>query len=152
MIQPTAPERIQQVQDALLAEFRGTGEHPALANTQNTLALGDATHLEFHGRLYRVPPVPYRAGAQLQELMDLTRRAGRDWKARDQLNGRAAQLFFQLVRPVSRWRRLLWPAVGNPFRQASEEEIQELYLFFFACRTKSTVRSHFATGPGSRSP
>lgn len=114
--------------------------------------------LQYNGRLYAVPPVPFAAGLELQGLVvELNALQSEDWTEGVAVRlmefcQSATRLFRRLVRPVGWYQRLVWRARRNPFRDASEGEIGQLLGFFFSCRTTSTVRHEVQAGPPSTSP
>ena len=143
MIQPHTEERLAQVQAALEEELRAN--QPEIRNLSATGALFGSDTLEYRGRRYEVPPVPFALGVALLELQERAGRLQGDVAGIDPaaelgaILNRAVAIFPQLVRPVG-WRRLLWPLLPNPFRKASEYEVGELLGFFSGCRMRSRVR------------
>jgi hypothetical protein len=141
MLRPHTEDRLTQVQAALDEELRAS--QPEVRNLSATGALFGSDTLEYRGRRYEVPPVPFALGVALLELQE---RAGRlQGDVADPaaelgaiLTG-AVEIFPRLVRPTG-WRRLVWPLLPNPFRAASEYEVGELIGFFSGCRMRSRVR------------
>lgn len=115
------------------------------ANVDNLLDLDGDRYLEFAGRRYRVPPVPFRAGVELQAIgAALERLKAADNTPKNRLEyreacERLARVCWSLVRPTG-WRRLLRRLLPNPFARATEGELGVLHRFFSACRTTSSVR------------
>lgn len=140
------------------------------ANTSTVLGTTSVSVLEFRGAFYKVKPVGYRPGLQMQtvqfELAGLVRAlenlselpsvmeldpvsAGEQAAATDELMEKlmekmdeAAQLMKLNCKPLSLLQRLfLWPLPShNPFSAASQAELGDLLSFFSACRTKSSVQ------------
>ena len=151
MIRPHTEDRLAQVQAALAEEARANT--PEVRNLGPAQDLSRPLPLEFRGRTYLVPPVPFVFGVALVGLQERVRRLqglpeGADYLRELQaILDEAVETFPALVRPVG-WRRLFWRFTPNPFRHASEFEIGELLGFFLGCRMRSRVRHpHQETGP-----
>lgn len=143
MIQPHSEERLAQVQAALAEEIRAS--EPEVRNLGPVQDLSGPLPLEFRGRTYLVPPVPFVFGVRLVGLQERVRKLQdqpESEEALDELRSilhEAVALFPSLVRPTG-WRRLFGRVLPNPFRNASEFEIGELMGFFSGCRMRSSVR------------
>lgn len=138
-IRRVTPEQLQAAQRADRERFEEWYRPPELKNARAVDGLTLPDHLEFMGRLYAVPPVPYRAGVRLTELRSAIEASEDDFETA-RLFDEAAALFKTLVVPESRIRRWLWRWWPNPFRYCSDTEVGHLLGFFSACRTKSRVR------------
>lgn len=123
---------------------------------KNALALGDTAVLPFRGREYIVPPVPYVAG---QRLLLIANAAEALNDAPNSINKVAEaatlarlmmSLFRSLCYPRGLVRRALWRLhlLPNPFRVASEQELQDLYSFFWVCRMSTSVNTSSVAGSG----
>lgn len=130
--------RLQELAREEFQKHMGEREPPVLKNGETVLGLALPDHLDFMGRRYAVPPVPYRAGMRILEIRREIEDADDFETAR--LFDEAVALFKRLVVPESRIRRWLWRWWPNPFRYVSDTEVGHLLGFFSACRTKSRVR------------
>jgi hypothetical protein len=115
----------------------------AIVNVRLATTLDDDDVLVWRdGREYRVPPVPWDAGAELLEIqMALLRMSQNDQADMRQyriLMRRAVEIFPRLIR---RPFRALRP---NPFRTASAPEVGALLGFFLASPT-SRLRAESLT-------
>lgn len=159
---PLKPRRAEEL-EAEHQEFREqlAAREPWLANLEAATTQHDDGELRFRGRRYRIPPVPYRNGLQIHVLDRLVawcfRELGKLEKegktALDDALGRwlAEQLaksyealageYWAVVKPVGLWHRLTWRWRGNPFLDATEQEIKELAQLFLAARTICRVRA-----------
>lgn len=142
MLKLSTDQDFQKAQEALQKELAQTTTHQkntALASNLNAKAV-----LDYDGRRYDVPPVPYPEGIQLQKLLiDLEIAEKSDEQGFEEMQAlysEAVTLFHRLVRPRFWLRRLLWRWMGNPFETASEGDIARLIGFFSACRMRSYVQ------------
>lgn len=144
MLIPHSEERLAQVQAALAEEARASA--PEARNLGPVQDLSRPLPLEFAGRTYLVPPVPFVFGVRLVELQERVRGLqGRPETPETMAELRAildeaVALYPRLVRPRGLLRRLAWRLAPNPFRGASEYEVGELLGFFLGCRMRSRVR------------
>jgi hypothetical protein len=162
-VAPISKEQIEATQSALRTELRlvpNEDERPAPANVSLLNALKGDELLYFRGRRFKVKHVGFIEGATLSTLegrysnQSVKEKARREARERgevvpvdvnevkemlDVLEDTVA-LFHKLVVPVGWLYRLLWPWLRNPFEDATDQEIGELLGFFFACRTRSSVR------------
>lgn len=159
MLHPIAPEARAAVRRAMEEELAASDAPPRLNGEAVQLLFGTQTIELEGGQQYDVPPVPFRIGMQLNEM--LQRLIGMKARAAELSEDRqreeiaalcreAIPLFRRCVRPRSHWRRLLWPILPNPFADASEGEIGKLLAFLSACRMTSRVR--LPSGRGSDRP
>lgn len=143
MLLPHSEERLAQVQAALAS--RGRASEPEVRNLGAVQDLSRPLPLEFRGRTYLVPPVPFVFGVRLVGLQERVRRLQDrpdSPESLDELRAileEAVEIFPRLAYPAG-WRRLFWRIAPNPFRRASEFEIGELIGFFSGCRMMSRVR------------
>jgi hypothetical protein len=100
----------------------------------------------FRGRRFRVRPISYIDGLQIQrlrneieDLQDLPE-TEEGLQRLENLQGRIVKTFHPYVTPVGFWERLFWRWRSNPFGNATEAEIADLFRFFSWCRTRSAVR------------
>lgn len=115
-------------------------EAPDVVNAGEAASIDGAGPLWFHGRLYIVPPIPYRDGLRLHDaMMQLTAADSRE-SVESALEG-AATLFGKLVTPASLLRFVPRKMRPNPFRDASENEIWTLLDFFWMRRTGRTLQN-----------
>lgn len=154
MIRPHTEERLAQVQAALAAEVRAN--EPEVKNLGPLQDLSRPLPLEFRGRTYLVPPVPFVFGVALVGLQERVRRLQDQPESPEMLAElesimhEAVALFPSLALPTG-WRRLFRRLLPNPFRNASEFEVGELIGFFSGCRMRSGVRHPSpTTAPRSR--
>lgn len=141
-VKPWTDDRRARVREAIVAEEarRPAPPRPEVVNTAEAAALDDPAYRIYRGRVYRVAPIPYKAGLRLHRGVDAYREAT---KAGSQEGQEAAldglvSLYRQLARPIG-WRRLVAWALPNPFRHASEKEIIALADFFWTCRTGQSL-------------
>ena len=125
---------------------------PQQRNVEEILSLGDVRYMGYRTRAYRVPPVPYKLG---QRVLDTHIRVLTHAKkvARGGTKEDSDQYFTELsylvgllwkhIRPTGKIRRVLWHLglLPNPFRRASEKEVNEITDFFLRGRMTSSVRS-----------
>ena len=136
MIIPLPENRVQE----LLAQEFLNPEPQEVLNTDAVISLDGARVLNYRGRSYTVPPVPYTAGLQLQKIVRGFEQISKDETAPDTaaliLMDDAVRLFATLVhRP---WYARLLP---NPFRRASDGEVGQLLAFFWQCRMSTGVHA-----------
>lgn len=143
MLLPHSEERLAQVQAALAEQARA--DEPEVRNLGPVQDLSRPLPLEFRGRTYLVPPVPFVFGVRLVGLQERVRRLQHQPDSPESLAElraileEAVEFFPGLARPTG-WRRFFRRVLPNPFRSASEFEIGELIGFFSGCRMRSTVR------------
>lgn len=125
---------------------------PQQRNVEQILSLGDVRYMGYRNQAFRVPPVPYKLG---QKVLDTHIRVLTHAKkvARGGTKEDSDQYFTELsylvgllwkhIRPTGKMRRLFWHLglLSNPFRQASEKEVNEVTDFFLKGRMTSSVRS-----------
>jgi hypothetical protein len=137
-----------------MAQLRGVvGDH-APGRMLNREAVDHFTPtgtFTYRGRRYTALPVGYLAGVDLQlaQLRAIDLRAAP--VSREAIRETAdllsdlARIFDAHARPMSLWRRLLRPVLGNPFRSMTESEAGQLHNFFSGCRTRSSVTCDYAS-------
>ena len=149
-VQPLSPERFLEASAAFLAE-QGPQQTPEVFNTDAVVGLDGVRVLEYRGRRYVVPPVPFLEGMRLQRIIRDFDRMYNDPDADDAtglaLMRDAVALFAILVRRP--WYARFLP---NPFRRASDAEVGQLLHFFFMCRMSTGVRNPFKTAAGHLNP
>lgn len=121
-------------------------------NVDTVLSLGDVRYMGYRNKAYRVPPVPYKLGQRVLDVqikaLGLAREvvqsgskdpSDRFYKVMHELTG----LLWQHIRPTGKIKRVLWRLglLRNPFRVASEAEINQITDFFLKGRMTSSVRS-----------
>ena len=150
------------------AQLRRENLPPRLVNMAAALA-SEVTALDWKGIYLRIPPVPYREGLRLEALRmrglqlqhdmealadrieEAEKRGERDVDAEQErflglqqeeaIHDEACRIMKRLVRPRALHQRIAWKLLPNPFRDASAQEMAELFSFFLICRTKSRIRS-----------
>jgi hypothetical protein len=126
-------------------------------NARPVLYLVEPVRWPFRGRMYEVPPIPFRTGVRVVAFTEwvngLRQRKEMDGFAdeyRDKIGG-ALKIIRRCVIPDKRYRvrRLLWRLrlMPNPWRTASVEEVSELMGFFSGRLTKSLDRQAPAPAP-----
>lgn len=118
--------------------------------------LDDGRKLEFRGRHYGVPPVPWKGGLRALALQEqLNALMGRkdtdlpEWYA---LCASVALLFNRLT-SGNILRRLLWRWWPSPFRKATISEVVQALSFFCMCVRLDAGESPTTTqGPRGTSP
>jgi hypothetical protein len=136
------PDRRERVRRASAAESkRGTVE---VANVSTVRQMYDITRLDYRGRTFHVPPVPYREGLELQRIRVAIERLGGKGDTPESLSefgdlyAEAVTLFGRLVRRPS-WLVRWIPFRRSPFRNATFIEVAQMLGFFCACRMRSGV-------------
>ncbi len=125
---------------------------PVNRNVTAVLSLGDTRYYQVLGRVYCIPPIPFKTGqrildAQTRCLAAATRAATlgskEDITAYFAGLGELARLLWKHMRPTGRVRRIMrrLHMLRNPFVRCSEKDIQTLTDFFLQGRTKSSVRA-----------
>lgn len=108
--------------------------------------LAGPAYLTYRTFRYRVPPVPYQLGIELEEIRLKIDIATSDEPSVEQnrqlgeLYTRAVALFPKLVKPTFGVQRLLWRWASNPFQTASPLDVATLIYFFCSCRMRSDLR------------
>lgn len=103
-------------------------------------------YLVYGRHRYRVPPVPYKLGIELEEIRLKMDQLTTDEMTVEQnvqlgeLYTRAVALFPKLVKPTFGIQILLWRVASNPFRNASPLDVATLIYFFCSCRMRSDLR------------
>lgn len=127
-------------------EFREPVSPPRAFNVEQVLDLGNVVYFTFRGAPYGVPPLGWRAGAQLQaiwtEAIALESPLTVETSARYyQLIGQIPALLWRHCFPAGKLRRLFrfFRVLRNPFRAATEAELAELAAFFLARRSSSNI-------------
>lgn len=124
---------------------------PEHRNVEQVLSLGDVRYILFGGRVFRVPPVPFKLGERVldshtrlimyaKEVAMTGKKEPTDKFYRQMVI--QAKLLWKHMRPSGKINRMLWRLglMRNPFREASEKEITELTDFFLQCRMTSSVQ------------
>lgn len=112
------------------------------ANLALVLAVLEGKPVWYRGQPYEVPPIPFRVGVRLDALRKAWDAAvdADDAVTILRLHGQVVRALKRLLRPVHPVRRFFWPALRNPFRNASNAEFNDLLGFCLICRMKSTIR------------
>jgi hypothetical protein len=129
-----------------------TQRQPQQRNVEAVLSLGDVRYITFRGQTYRIPPVPYKLGQQVLDaytkvngLASDVARTGSKESSDEYFRAmqRLTTLLWRHIRPIGSVRRALWRVGGlaNPFREASEKEVNDVSDFFLQGRMMSSVRS-----------
>lgn len=145
-ITPLAPERIAETQAILRAQLRVATPSSVVRNATLAADLDVTTTLVYRRRLYKVPPVSFRVGIELQEIAarldELTNVPETDESLTELLAmfQDAVALFHRCIVPSTFIGRLFWRRRSNPFYNATSGEVAELLGFFSQCRTRSSVR------------
>lgn len=160
MIRPIDPEKLEATQTRLRESI--VSRIPEPKNRSYALALKGVSELRFRNRVFHVPPISYPAGLELQKIHLRLRGIGEGTPEDDRSLRQllavledAAVLCWKLCRPVSFVDRLFWRWLTNPFlgrrgdiqSGATYQEMGELLGFFFACRTRSSVRLRASDTP-----
>ncbi|MGK7312546.1 MAG: hypothetical protein ACN0LA_09955 [Candidatus Longimicrobiales bacterium M2_2A_002] len=133
-----------------MAEFAANQPpSPEVVNGREAAALDAPTRRTYRGRVYRVDPIPYKAGLELQELVGAYGQASSAREQERALEG-MVRLYRRLAVPTG-WRRLVRWFLPNPFRHATEKEIIALADFFWTCRTGRSLRDSVRAA-GERRP
>jgi hypothetical protein len=115
------------------------------------LSLEEGRSIEFRGRQYGVPPVPWAVALDVLAVQERftalaasTSPANAEW-ARCYKD--VARLFKRAVRPVGWLRRLLWPLTPSPLRNAAPVEVGKALGFFCVCLSMDAEWSQTRTPP-----
>lgn len=113
------------------------------------LRLDDGRKLEFRGRHYGVPPVPWpvalRVSAALDRFQALQSKQIAKLSAEEKADTLAeftalfreiARIFKKAAFPEGRIRRLLWPLAPSPINNAPPSEVVKALAFFSVCQTQ----------------
>jgi hypothetical protein len=95
-----------------------SGQRPRLVNVQALLEIGCSRELEWSGRRYHAPPLPFDLGVRLLSLQSAIAelRGARGSEEQLEANRRLATLLLhRALRPRHLLRRLFWP-VSRPFK------------------------------------
>lgn len=140
-------DRDVQASEASYAKHRaemGEPRPPRPLNTAGVVWLVDPMRVPFRGRMYEIPPLPYKAGIQVMQVQDqlaaLRSEGGEDRLARlEKWASDAAALIYANVKPQrGRWRWSL-RLHRNPFRKANFRELGELLGFLLRSQTTTSV-------------
>ena len=134
-----------------------TQRSPQLRNVEAVLSLGDVRYVTYRNGLYRIPPVPFKLGQRvLDAQMRWLHHAKQVAMTGQQTPSDAfyketavlVRLLWKHIRPAGKINRLLWRLhlLRNPFRHASEADVQALTNFFSQGRMMSSVRVTSETG------
>ncbi len=137
-IQLLPPERFLEVQESLRADARKAT--PEAVNLDPALEfVGDLPPLAWDGVEYRVRPISYPEGLQLQRIQLALQDTATDAEAidrREAAYARACDLFGSFLNP---------PPVVSPFVDLHPEEVGALLGYFFALQTRRGGPSRFQT-------
>lgn len=125
------------------ARSMAEGAQPRPLNVRQVLDLGALVYFQWRGRSYGVPPLPWKAGAELLDSFLEAQNLGEQISAEASPRyfaalQRMSRIMWRETRPVGIFRRLLkrLRLLRNPYRLASEREIADLAIFFLGCRTR----------------
>lgn len=131
----------QSAQERLASNFPHF--EPTVANVESATTEHSHGLVRYRGRVFRVPPVPYKQGLWLlaldQELRRLNNMLANEENIRHTVAVIASMLevFHSLVRPDTLYDRLTWRWRDNPFLHAEINEVNELTRFF--CLTRMSL-------------
>lgn len=152
MLKPSEASKVKASQARLQGMFKP--QKSEVKNIDPAMNLESTSIMQFRGRLYRVPPVGWQAGLELQrqylKLQDLQRKEDQipddkyassieHLKEMEILMNRMFRFFKSLCSPMSWWETITW-RFRDPFQDATQQELGEMLGFFFECRTKSSIR------------
>lgn len=153
-ITPARPEELAEAQRALRAEIRVPKAEPR--NVAIAAEINADSYFMFGRTRYKVPPLGYKLGVQLQELqltIENLAQTEQEEAARQALTEQdklahlallsrcyeqAVNIFWQACHPAV-WYKRWGHQRTNPFLGCTSQEIGELLGFFFMCRMKSRV-------------
>lgn len=144
MLELSKPEEQAAAQEDLRKMAVNSSEE--VGNVGLASDMAGPAYLIFGPHRYRVQPVPYRYGIELEEIrlkMDQLVEEKQTPEVNTQMGelyDRAVNLFPKLVQPTFGAQRLLWRWVPNPFRNASPVDVATLLYFFCSCRMRSDLR------------
>lgn len=150
-VKPRSWEELQEqaVENGLMDSARSMAEsrvQPRPVNVQQVLDLGGIVFFHWRGRSFGVPPLPWKAGAQLLDAFLTAQNLGPSigpesapsyYRACQKM----AALMWRNCRPTGMLPRAI-KALGlarNPFRNASERELADLTVFFLGCRMRRSL-------------
>ncbi len=151
MLRPSSEAKVAEAQRILKSKFKAPTSE--IKNVSASVSLETTSLLHYRGKVYRVPAVGWKDGLQLQRFyMQLQTMSVAEDESIEDLDlsmDRLRELetlmltvhkfFKRLCRPAGIMARLTW-YWKYPFEDATQQELGELLGFFFACRTKSSVR------------
>ena len=151
--EPLSVEELEEVAREQYARAfpkrEGPGPRPRNVRATRLLVGAERLCIEYRGRAYELLPVEFADGVQLIDCRAAIEAVEDESRlspevVRDYLVAlrKVVALAPKYVRPLGRFRRLLW-RLGlrrNPYRGATETEVGELLGFFLGCRMRSRVR------------
>lgn len=143
IILESTPRAVMAERHARARAAEGTGGEAQAPRFGNLATLDDTgTPLEFRGRRFTVPPVPWDSAMRIMEAERTIVAAASGHGGPTELRGAFATLFREFhrgARPAG-WRRFVprWLR-RNPFRHATQAELGEVAAVFSIARTISTV-------------
>jgi hypothetical protein len=122
---------INRISEQGVRLLRADRKDPVVVNLENALALGQPLPLDFRGTEYRVRPLSYRNGLELERAEKSLNR----WRSNPAQNvDEVDEHEIDLLQTLALFHSLLEPVPeSNPFLDASPSEVGELLGFFFAC-------------------
>lgn len=155
MIAAHTDEEERDFYGTIAAEMEAAAmDDPEPENVYALFELGQDVYFEYRGEPYRVPPVPYRMGAELLRSRVRINRLRMEAQSRELTNDDFAEYeaavaalvraCTSLVRPIGwKGRTLRTLGMWHPFRNASDREIGELHSFLLRLRTRPATRLSF---------
>ena len=134
-------------------------EMPPTVGTLEAARLLDRREFIYRGRAYAVAPIPWNLALEILDVREQFDRHNKSKKVSvpelSALFARAAHLSKKVTRPVGVVRRLLWPILPNPFRDATPYLMGRNLSFFSTCLVLDSVdvdeaRPQHAPGGSSR--
>lgn len=118
---------------------------PRPSNVRAVLDLGTLTYFTFRGRMYGVPPLPWREGEALLDAYLELQAFGeqittKNSKAYYTCIGRLCKVIWKNTRTVGRLQRVMrgLRLFSNPFERANDSELLEIAVFYLGRRTIRT--------------
>lgn len=128
---------------------------PRPRNVRAILDLGTLTYFTFRGRMYGVPPLPWRQGQLLMDAYLELRGFGEEITEKNHKQyyaciARMAKIIWKNTRMVGRFMRTMKKLrlLRNPFERANDNELLEVAVFYLRLRTTRT--GGFKPGPEPR--
>lgn len=141
-INRVSPESMAAAHNRVAAARVAKDQGPAFVNAGPAREIWQPRPLYYRGRKIAPRPISWEEGLALletaAELEQWARSKGEDLVHLRRLYRRLVDLCWMCARPrgMPRWVQRLR---RNPFRRATEQELQELLRFFGRCRTISLV-------------
>lgn len=144
-VKATSPQQFLDSQ-ALLRQQAPKGASHVVKNASFAADLNEPNYLVYRQRKYKVRPLTFTVGIELQELAVRLESMADQPETNETLQEMlsilqdAVALFWAAAQPLGLLRRLTRHWLSNPFETATNQEVAELLGFFLQSRTRSSVQ------------